>query len=449
MSFIDPGRSDNAETWDDWDTVPLTAVGTRVLPVRRGSVLPPARSKNSLHQNLLYLINQSDPIPSLPALVDFHDMHPEFQSTRSHNLLIDLALRHASFGTVQWLFRSMKARGISPNAETSKLHVRWLVRTRRWSQVLNLVRKFQPDYCRPFFKRRSPNPSQQNFPLPIWLELFPPARPGSVRHKAGSDGILDVEDNSPASLGSELEQPNEVALQTFCHQLLMEIKSRMVPENLLGIPPRLVYHMIRIMIQSGHQAAARSLTVSYLANLPETLSYRFARSCLELIHLHLMCGSSRKGLPQFYEASRTLFSLLKLHRGIRPTSSTLLLILGPLRNAKRCGTIAWKVLQSFRSQFGLRVVDSRVRRRIVTLASKEGRVDIIDRVTSYQLSFHHSRRSWKLEREVLGGMEPFPPRKILRAPQRKIFRRNGKEQRTWRLLNRRLLSRMVAKQSKK
>jgi hypothetical protein len=243
-------------------------------------------------------------------------------------------------------------------------------------------------------------------------------------------------------------EPHLAAMQALHQQTLMEIQS-IAPESLAGMPPRLVYHMIRILFQSGDKENARLLTESYFANLPRVLPHRWARSCLEIIHLHLLHVSLPKALQQFYEARRILFALLKLHRGLRPMSSTLLLLLAPLRGAKRCGTIAWNVLQDFQSQFGLRVVDSRVRRKIIALASKEGRVDIVDRIMSSQQSSLPARRAWSLQMDVLGGREPSLYGRLCRAPQRKVFRRNGKEQRTWRLLRQRLLSRMIAKQSKK
>jgi len=90
-------------------------------------------------------------------------------------------------------------------------------------------------------------------------------------------------------------------------------------------------------------------------------------------------------------------------------------------------------------------VDSRVRRRVIMLADKEGRTDIVEKILSHERSFKFARHLWRMERDVLGGRLP-PYKRLLRPHEGKVLRRNGKEMLAWHLLRRRSLSRTIAKQ---
>ncbi|KAF8632539.1 hypothetical protein AX15_001754 [Amanita polypyramis BW_CC] len=451
INFVDPSQVSIEDSWENYTldgTIAATVVGPH-SPIHRTPLLPSPRSNNSLYQNLLYLVTHHYPIPSLPALIDYHDMHPDFQSTRSYNLLISFSLRHASTGTAQWLLESMNVKGVLPNLETWKLHVRWLVQTGRLEEAIKLVRNFLSKngggFLTPGNKQQLLTCPQQKNLLPIWLELFRPAKRGTIRCRTTSDCTRSVYRDSLVSLDSRHEYPGATA-HVLRNLLSKEMKFLVLPETVGEMPPGLVHHMTWILLRARDTSTACTLTHSYLSKLPETISRHWARRCLDIVHLHLVHDSSLKGLPRFFETQRTLFAMLKHHRDIRPTSTTLLLLLAPLRRAKRCGSIAWKILKTFKSKYGIKVVDSRVRRRVVMLASKEGRMDIIDKILPCEQSFLLARNAWEMERDVLGGRELSPYKKLVNAPQRKVFRQNGKEQRAWHLLRRRLLSRMITKQ---
>ncbi|KAF8640618.1 hypothetical protein AX17_000279 [Amanita inopinata Kibby_2008] len=447
IRFIDTGRSDGSDilrghfSYDR--TFPVTVVGPDTLPIRGTSLLPSPRSKNSLYQNLLYLLMHGNPRHCLPALIDYHDLHPNLRSTRSYNLLIGLAIRHASVGILQWLFKSMEIDGISANLETRKLRVRWLVQSDQWDRAFELVYGFriynQIEQCTLDTEfPRLPSP-QLNVPIPLWLELFLPIKRGfaDCRWKRQSDCCAD-DDSSYTPADSPTNEPHDIVTHVFRYQVLMENRPSGFPEKLSDMDPRTVYHVLQLLLRTQDKTAALSLTKLYLVSLPQRLSRQRAQSCLDIIHLHLAIGTSSNGLSCFFEVHRTLVSLLKLHPSLRPTCTTVLLLLAPLRRAKRCGTIAWKLLERYKSQWGAEVEDRRVRRRVAMLAMKEGRTDIVDKVLVCEGHFEIARRAWKIEGQVLGGKERSSYKTLCRAPERKVFRRNGKEQCHWQRLKRRL-----------
>lgn len=442
IHFADPGRAQIGDTtWKDYSidiTIPGVAVGR---PERRDALLLPPKSKNALYQNLLYLITHHDVLPSLPALIDYHDMYPKSQSARSYNLLIGLALRHTNYGSAQWLLRSMKVNGVHPNLETSKHRVRWLVQTGCSREAFKFVKSLSSDNESHAGSDKQQLRRQQKKILPVWLELFRPVKGRSI-HKATSEERRNKNQSSRKSL-----PPAATSHILRCPQLL-ELKSLITSETLSEMSPGLAYHMIRFLLQVGDTSAARSMTNTYLSNLPRRLPRHLARSCLHIAHLHLTHDcSTNKGLARFFEIRRTLVDILKQHNGIRPTSTTLLLLLAPLRRAKRCGTIAWKVLNSFKPQIRRKIVDSRVRRRVIMLADKEGRTDIIEKIRPYERSFRLARYLWRMERDVLGGRKLSPYKRLLRSSQGMVFRQNGKDLHAWHLLRRRTLSRTIVRQS--
>ena len=437
INFADPTRAEIGDAWKNYSldiAIPGVVVGP---PQRRDALLLPPRSKNALYQNLLYLITHHDTLPSLPALIDYHDMFPKFQSARSYNLLIGLALRHTNYGSAQWLLQSMKVNNVHPNLETSKLRVRWFVQTGRSRDAFEFVKSLSFNNGHRAGTQQLRQQSKKM--LSVWLELYRPAK-GRFIYKATVEGK-----SNRSSLKSL--PPATMAHFLRCPQLL-ELKSLITSETLSEMSPGLAYHMIRFLLQVGDTSTARSMTNTYLSNLPRRLPRYWARSCLHIVHLHLTHGcSTNKGLARFFEIRRTLVDILKHHNGIQPTSTTLLHLLAPLRRAKRCGTIAWKVLNSFKPQIRRKIVDSRVRKRVIMLADKEGRTDIIEKIRPYERSFRLARYLWRMERDVLGGRKLSPYKRLLRSSQGKVFRQNGKYLHGWHLLRRRSMSRTTAKQS--
>ena len=441
INIVDPGRDDTGSTWQDYSPDSLIAETTLGPPNRRDAMLVPPRNKDTLYQNLLYLIGLHDPSPPLAALIDYHDLYPMHQSTRSYNTLINLALRHGNPGTAQWLFQSMKVKDVHSNTETFRLRVRWLVRTGRSGEAFTLVKRLSfkdENYIRACNEQELRR--QQKKWLPVWLELFP----AKSISKATSDGRQNEGQSSPKSFSPR------TMTSVSRHAQLMKLKSLITPEILSGTSPGLTYHMIRFLLELGDTSAARSMTNTYLSNLPRRIPRHWARWCLHILHLHLKHGCSNpNGLARFFEMRRTLFDLMKRHDRIRPTSTTLILLLVPLRRAKRCGTIAWKVLNSFKPRIRRKIVDSRVRRRVIMLANKEGRTDIVEKILSLERSFRLARHLWRMQESVLGGRRLSPYERLRRPPEKKVIRQIGKEMSAWRLLRRRILSRTIAKQRNK
>ncbi len=332
INIVDPGRAETGSTWQDYSPDSLIAATNLGPPNRRDAMLLPPRNKDTLYQNLLYLIGLHDPSPPLAVLIDYHDLYPMHQSTRSYNTLINLALGHGNPGTAQWLFQSMKVKDVPSNMETLKLRVRWLVRTRRSGEAFALVKRLSfknGNYTRARASNEQELRKQQKRWLPVWLELFP----AKSFLKATSDGRRNEDQSSPKS-----SAPRTMT-SVSRHAQLMKLKSLITPEMLSGTSPGLAYHMIRFLLQIGDTSAARSMTNTYLSNLPRQIPRHWARWCIHILHLHLKHGcSSPNGLPRFFEMRRTLFDLLKRHDRIQPTSTTLILLLVPLRRAKRCGT---------------------------------------------------------------------------------------------------------------
>jgi hypothetical protein len=386
-------------------------------------LVPVAITPASLYRNILYILSYRPVLPSLAALLDYHDLHPSLRSTRSYNLLIWFALRHSCFGTVPWLLSAMRADGLTANLETWKLKVRWLVQTGSWDRAWNEV-----VHSNPAFKMTSSTGTA--IPLPLWLEFFRAVKRGALsgsmkkRQDGNNNSLLDSDSNSVLSAR---------------YRILMANPPSLAFHDLAHTPPRTVYFVVLTMLNTRHNTTALSLTKSYFHSLSSRISAAWIRTCLDIIHLHIVMGSAHKGLKKFYEARRAMNTLLNLHPALRPTSTTLFLLFAPLRQAKRCGTIAWNILRRSKSQWGTRMEDRRVRRRVAALAAKEGRMDIVNAILLTERKWSRMHGDWKTAEQVLGRMSMAPPRRrLLRPPAKKLFKHNGREERQWHLLKRRI-----------
>jgi hypothetical protein len=405
FQYVDPGRSYTHDF--DHDTMhendPLVIgvpVGDDPLQTRPIPVIPVPTTPASLYRNLLYIISYRPTLPSVSALLDYHDLYPQLRSTRSYNFLIWFALRHCSFGSVQWLLGAMRADGVAESLETRKLQVRWLIQTGSWDQAWNET-------------VRSSTTGRSAIPLPLWLEFF----------RTLKRGIRRTRDWRHRS------DPNTV-YSTRYRVLMANPPFPALHETALA-PPRAVYYVVSMMLRTRHSKAALSLTESYFKSLPRKLSAAWTRRCLDIIHLQITMGCSHRGLKKFYQAQRTMNTLVGLHPGLRPTSGTLFRLLGPLRQAKHCGTMAWGLLERFRSQWGARTEDRRVRRRVAGLGIKEGRKDVVDAMVSREQRWSRIWGEWRTAEEVLGR-----PRRQVGGER--LFKHNGREERRWQVLMRRV-----------
>ncbi|KAJ7596953.1 hypothetical protein C8J56DRAFT_302268 [Mycena floridula] len=350
-----------------------------------------ATSHKSLYRNLLYLLSTRRP-PAITALLDYHDLYPYFRSTRSYNLLISHALRHASFGTVRWLLKSMNNDMIPQNKETEKLKARWSIQQGWWDNVWSIVDRSS------FANRKFA--AGGHIPEHLWLEFFrAPARGAEWRGKPfeGQIPLPPLSDD---------------------HRLTTLLGKRPM---FTEIPPRIVYFTLRGFLYAGRKDSAMKLAVAYLGQLPQFLDMKLTKGSLDIIHLLMAHYPESIGLRRLHETRRMLMKLQSLHPSFRPTSVTLYLLLGSLSRASQCGTQASNVVASFKMRWGPQVEDNRVRRRVASLALKEGRLDIVQKMFS--------------DRSIaLGKEKPWLPsvRRILpHRPFQEIYPKIGLEKEYW------------------
>ncbi|KAG6828704.1 hypothetical protein H0H92_007012, partial [Tricholoma furcatifolium] len=369
--MVDPSRSSEqvGSSEPSWYLDDASIVGTTVglgAHPAFSTRFPLSKTPASLYQNLLRLLQNYDPPPALTTLVDYHDLHSGLRSTRSYNLLLSLAIRHSSYGTVKWLLAAMCADRLPGNLETWKLRIRWLVQSGMWDTAWNEAMTMS----------RNPTGMSQAekatfktnaLPFPIWMEFFRTLKRGA-----------DLPRRKTLPVTPPLEPiPSESDLYSTRYHTLMNNRPTILPHQLYQTPPRTLYHAVWIMLHVGQVETALTLTKSYLAQLPPSISVSWYRVCLDILHLFIAKGSSQKGLRRLFETRRMMVSLLSVYPTLRPTSTTLFLLLSALFRAKRCGTVAVNTLRAFKSRYGPQTEDRRVRRRVISLALKEGRDDIV------------------------------------------------------------------------
>jgi hypothetical protein len=472
----DPGRVRDV-VWSDppVDAGTLVAIPPETLPT---PTMPFPTSPQSLYRNLLFLT--SNPPCSISEAIDYYFIWPKaLHSTKSFNLLISLALRSASFASVDRLFSVMRAESIPPNMETWKLHVRWFVMTGKWNdawkRVLEITGKHNVATKFPI------NP----IPLPLWLELFGSQKRGALRHwvitdrkpytQAGSvadwgltsavsgagcntgpdagcnfdarledgkkfhvgAGVQDAE-NSPLLRKRLMPRPCQrpYAVELSRYRALMQVSPLLTSSDQVQILPRTILIVTQIMYQVGQRSLALSTALSYLESLPPQLRRCDRRRVLDLVNFHLsMVTRHRKPcLKQHFTQRRILWKFLHARSDLTPSSTTLFLLLGPLRGCRRSGTLAMQCFHLFEKRWGPRVQSRLVRRRVASLALKEGRLDIVEAMI---------RSEWRCR--VFDDTFPRTVYTSRRRPWRTLFSRRGAENRRWHLMEekyrRRLMSR--------
>ncbi|KAG6851200.1 hypothetical protein H0H93_015210 [Arthromyces matolae] len=411
---------------------PLFAVSSR---------FPLARTRSDLYNNLLRLLHQERP-PYIPVLLDYHDLHPHLRSARSYNLLISLAIRTGSYGTVRWLFESMHADRVHRNLETWKLRVRWLVRSGMWDQAWSETTKIWPRSNTRLEKDgKVVFRSTVTLPLPLWMEFWRSPKIGTMRiQQSHLRQTVDPQSpipNDKPSPGSKVFNSPDSDLDAKRYHTLMNNRPTFIPHDLCKTPPKLVYNVVWIMLHTGKADRALSFAKDYLGSLPPFIPAPRYHSCLQIFHLLIAKWSSQTGLRRLYETRRMMVSLLATYPTLKPTPATLFLLLAPLHRVKRCGTVADNIVQAFKSEYGPRTEDRRVRRRVAMLALKEGRRDIVSRMLRVERRARRAHAIWRLEKEVVGTLVKPLPSRFSRPPIRRIFRRKGQEERKWcRLFNR-------------
>jgi hypothetical protein len=358
-------------------------------------------SRASLYRNVLYLVNIRKPSAPLPSLVDYHCRYPEWQSTRSYSLLIELSLRHRQFGITEYLFRSLNQNGLSMNIESHKLMVRSLIQQgvwdEAWAYVWSLInRKLLPKDAN----------GREAIPFTIWIEFC-----RSHKHRRKPTGL------STTTLEEE-------------YQLLHNITPGNMPP-LQTTSPFAVFCLVDLMLRTGRHKPALFLTQAYFKSLPPFLTKKLVVGCLRLIHAHMAHIAAKPGLPKFYAVRRTLISFLQLHPSLKPTGRTLCLLFKSLQKAQKSGMIAWKQLAKFKKDWGPQVENRRVLRRVSQLALKEGRLDITKKIHEMDFASRVDRRRRLREQSVVGRVAKNAPGQSRRLPHRLIYPKNGREARLW------------------
>ncbi|KAJ3491030.1 hypothetical protein NLI96_g965 [Meripilus lineatus] len=362
--WIDPARVDLPRFQD----IPLLEEINEELPyvgrlrMAPDYSLPVPHTPKTLYQNLLLLLALSPPV-SLSGLVRYHAYFDKLHSTTTFNYLIEMSIRNASFGTARYLFRMMDAQRIPGNLETRKLRVRMLVRTGDW--VVAWKQETQED------------PEVQFMPVAIWLEFLQiPRREEEfkvTKSKRGGGHGLGL-----AKRTAIREHSNSLSRE---EKLLLALKHppNPNPKEYAEMQPRVVREVVQALLTINREKAF-DLTRRYFNSLPSQITPRRRRQCMDIIHAH-MTARSKGGVSEFARIRDLLPKLLNMHSSFIPNSTTLFLLLAPLKQTNQCGTIAEATVKKFRRRWGEDIVDLRVKRRVASFASKEGRRDLLEGTT--------------------------------------------------------------------
>jgi hypothetical protein len=362
--------------------------------------LPRPSTPNVLSQNISRLIRHIKPIPTLPAVVDYHASFPELHSTHSYNLLLAFAIDHAAYAVFRSILDTMRAALIPRNLQTSKLEIRYLVHTDSWDQAW---KRAQEHPCHP-------QPSRgEEIPLPVWLEMFGMPRKAHVRQS--ERGMKQEEDDHPPE-GTRLASRQESKTWNRRLRLLLDSAPAEMTD-FAGVDAYTIRSVVWCLLRLQYREEALSITEAYFRSLPLTLTVKDSARCTAILNLHVSFGALGKGLAKFNATQTILQSLFDANPALRPDSNTLFLLLGPLRHAKWCATKAQSVVKEFCARWGDGILDNRVKRRVVTLALKGGRPDIAEMFT--------------VPRDELKGDEEDSSQTTPMATRRELFGGVGKE----------------------
>ena len=134
---------------------------------------------------------------------------------------------------------------------------------------------------------------------------------------------------------------------------------------------------------------------------------------------------------------------MKLRPCLYPTSSTLYLLLRSLRRVKKDPTFfALQLVNAYRKRWSSTIIDQRVRRYIVHIAIKEGRMNVARKWLSKQMRAEAGRKTLLTIRQAFGDEQVKPPTKPRRLYQRKLMPGISLENRRWRWTRRRFWRRV-------
>jgi len=286
--------------------------------------------------------------------------------------------------------------------DTWKLRVRLLVREGRWSDAWAIAMNGKDDWVGWRY-------ASDGVPLPVWIELLgtPKKRGQSRRHGQG--------DAKPTKVADSMQSLAR-------YNLVMRQRPKLTMES-GSPPPRVVYASVEALLHMGERQVAQQMTTHFLNLLPEGIALR-------LVHLHLGVRPTTRGLNTYYQALRELRAFLLIRPTLRPNATTLFVLLGHLRRAEQGGTIGDKLARAYRRRWGEKTWSPQVCRRLLTLAMKEGRQDLVrvlllaGRVAQDAKLFHAK------EKEVLGGL-PRKYRTLIMPSMTRVFSERGTERVRW------------------
>jgi hypothetical protein len=456
---IDPGRSPDTESEIDWPSDIRTRVIAGPIETIARDPLPLPTSRNSLFDNLLSLMLRPNDPAHLQTLVSYHS-HPysrAFHSTRSFNLLISLAIRHASFRTAEHLLFQMAAQGSKGNLETWKLRVRLMVRRGEWSSAWRSV---MDTLKTEGWKEQMgiQDNHGDGMPLAIWVEFMSTMkraafRKPTVRRVQGVDEGRALEEEREEYHGEEpseeREQKADVKIggaERFLNSqrldLLMQNTPSLTSNEYTRIPGRAVYFTVWMMLRAGHFQDARNMTQSYITGLPPSPDRRTIRAALDIIHLHIPWGfPGSNPLREHQNIRRTVEMFFAIHKDIRPNARTLFLLLRSLRYTKFSGTLARQTTDDFCRKWGYRAESRRVRERITAFAIAEGNIALAETELRKEMQSRFEEWTYAARTELVGGTgRPgyYGYHQLLRRPMRMIYNGHGVYLKRWQYLARKV-----------
>jgi hypothetical protein len=369
VDVLDCVASPSTVVNDDPPSIPPEIHDTSLLPVTRSSI---RQREDPLTQGLFH-IYVSSPQASIQSLVACHDTFPDLQSSQSYNFLLRLAIRHSAFGTAHALLRSMRTSRVPEDPTTWKLCVRLLVREGRWPDAYNLVHNLR--------KHHLPHVSfvSDGVPVAVWAELL-----GTVKRRAFR-GLRRMCDPGMYNLAR--------------YRLVMRLLPKIGASMSDTPPPQAVYMSVAALLRMQERESARKVAAHFVTMGPKG-------SGLRLVHLHVAAEPGRESLVTFSRALQDLRGFRVLCPELEPNSTTLFLLLGHLKGAKKCGTIGDRLVRWFRRRWGNSVVSCEVERRVLALAVKEKQVGLIKKWMTCVQTRRKIWWMWSVEREVVDGGVP-------------------------------------------
>lgn len=379
-----------------------------------------------LHQILTFT-----PIPSLRRLVRYHNSYLSLQSSTSYNFLIQLAIRHSAYGLAKRLFLAMEETRIRLDGESKMLFIRLLVRSGYWTRAWEIVHDE--------YSRVGSRPSVDLLPELFGrfeCEEYPARRPKGTEEFSETDTAVI---QARKTEGEERVIKRQLPLEWQSHVTSGFLQS-FLPANSLP-SDRFIYMAMRHLLRTSQAKKARALMLMWLSRLPRCLSLPQRRRCLNILHLYL--GLAGTGARVHFEGRKLVDQCLKLRPCLYPTSSTLYLLLRSLRRVKKDPTFfALQLVNAYRKRWSSTIIDQRVRRYIVHIAIKEGRMNVARKWLSKQMRAEAGRKTLLTIRQAFGDEQVKPPTKPRRLYQRKLMPGISLENRRWRWTRRRFWRRV-------